>query len=374
MRWLLFSYQAVTAVFKETLIDFWFVALQSFKILVVTIAILLLPIWLMTMPIDTYIQLDLVVDRLSFRVNQQALGLEKIQFHSVTLKDFQQVTFSDLKNTPVTVISKGVELLPSVLLETASPTTTEFGILQQLTIESPAKVSLAVEDLQTNHESLVILIEEAQNNPVASFLHPKAFQLIAAHCEIQGMNSSSVAGLSRRNPFITVMGRDNRLKIILDTPAQKSFTIFQKMVASKEFEFFSEDFERGQRVTNTTLLTEGSLSYPEYPKIEPITFKESNFVLLNKLDDFYIEQIEFDSEKHGLKLRLTGLATEPVSTYPNGFPMQRKDHRLTISETLGQSSKFIGVMLNLLIYLIPIIIGLVAIGKVKIVQHKNNEK
>ncbi len=43
-----------------------------------------------------------------------------------------------------------------------------------------------------------------------------------------------------------------------------------------------------------------------------------------------------DSAKRGLKIRLTGWATGPVITYPQGFSKQRKDHRLTVAETLGK--------------------------------------
>jgi len=86
-----------------------------------------------------------------------------------------------------------------------------------------------------------------------------------------------------------------------------------------------------------------------------------------------VERMDFDSEQHGFKIRLSGLAKKPVVTYPKGFPAQRKDHRLTISETLGQGSKFVEILLNLLIYLIPIVIGLVAIGKVKVLPRPKHE-
>ena len=222
-------------------------------------------------------------------------------------------------------------------------------------------------------------------------LHPTAFRLIPDQCEeVQGFDISNITGLSRRNPYLTVTGRDQALKIIFTTPVQKSFPLFQKffplfqksfppfqksfplfqksfplfqkMVSTQEIEFIWEDIEQGQRVADTTLLAEGKMSYPEYPKIEPIVVKESNFVLLDKTDEFLVERMDFDSEQRGFKIRLSGLAKNSVVTYPKGFPAQRKDHRLTISETLGQGSKFTGILLNLLIYLIPIVIGLVAIG------------
>jgi len=359
----------LSAWFKETLGNLQYVAVQSVKILVVVIAVLLLPIGLMTMPIDTQIQLDLKVNRLSFRVTQQPLELGRLNFHNIMLRDFQQVEFKQ-GNTPVSIVSQ--ELLSSVQLETANPTTTEFGTLQPLTIEPPAKVTLAVAAFQSNYDTLTITIEEAVTPLMASVLPPSVFQLTADQCKVEGLAAAdpvSVSGLSHRHPEITVTGKNKALTMILDIPTQESLTIFQKMVLSHELEFISEDLEKGQRVADTTLLAEGVLSYPEYPQIEPVTFKESNFVWLAKMDDFYIEQIVLDSENRGVKIRLIGWATEPVITYPKGFSKQRTDHRLTFAEILGQGSKFVGVLLNLLIYLIPIIIGLVAIGKVEIVPR-----
>jgi hypothetical protein len=253
----------------------------------------------------------------------------------------------------------------------------------------------------------MIAIEAAKNNPVARLLYRTAFQLIPDHCEeVQGVDIREIAGLSRRNPFLTVTGSDHALKIIFTTPVQKFFPVFQKMISAQELavtgsdqalkiifttsiqksfpifqntistqelEFLWEDIEQGQRVADTTLLAEGKISYPEYPKIEPVKVKESSFVLLDKTDEFLVERMEFDSEQHGFKIRLSGLAKQAVVTYPKGFPAQRKDHRLTIAETLGQGSKFVGVLLNLLIYLIPIVIGLVAINKVEVLPRQKRE-
>jgi len=355
--------------------DLWYVIQQSFKNLLIIIMILLPPIWFMTTPISTHIQLDLVVNRVNFRVAQQPMELGNIKFHSVTLKDFQQITFEPVNaSTPVSVRSQAAELLPSVTLETTHPSPTEFGILQNLRVEPAAKVTLSTATSQTEHETLVIAIEEAKNNPVARLLHRTAFQLIPDHCEeVQGVDIPAIAGLSRRNPFLTVTGSDHALKIIFTTPVQKSFPIFQKMISTQELEFIWEDIEQGQRVADTTLLAEGKMSYPEYPKIEPIVVKESNFVLLDKTDEFLVERMDFDSEQHGFKIRLSGLAKNSVVTYPKGFPAQRKDHRLTIAETLGQGSQFVGVLLNLLIYLIPIVIGLVAINKVEVLPRQKRE-
>jgi len=342
--------------------ELWYVIQQSFKNLLIIIIILLPPIWVMTTPIQTHIQLDLVVNRVNFRVAQQSMELGNIKFHSVTVKDFEQITLAPLNAaTPVSIRSKAAELLPSVLLETLNPTPTEFGILRNLQVESAAKVTL-----NTEHGTLVIAIEEANNHPSASLSHLTAFRAVPDQCEeVQDFDISNITGLSRRNPYLTVTGKAQALKIILTTPVEKSFPLFQEMLSTQKIELIQEDWkdiEQGQRVAETTLLAEGKMSYPEYPKIEPIVVKESNFVLLDKTDEFLVERMDFDSEQRGFKIRLSGLAKNSVVTYPKGFPAQRKDHRLTIAETLGQDSKFTGILLNLLIYLIPIVIGLVAIG------------
>lgn len=377
MQWLLWLLKTLIARIQASELwnELWYVTQQSFKSLLIIVIILLPPIWFMTTPINTEIQLDLVVKRLNFRVAQQPMELGNIKFHSVTLRDFQQITFEPLNaSTPVSVRSQAAELLPSVSLETTHPSQTEFGILQNLHVEPAAKVTLSTEISQTEHEKLVIAIEAAKNNPVARLLHPTAFRLIPDHCdEVQGVDISAITDLSRRNPFLTVTGSDQALKIIFTTPVQKSFPIFQKMISTQELEFIWEDIEQGHRVADTTLLAEGKMSYPEYPKIEPVVVKESSFVLLDKTDEFLVEKMEFDSEQHGFKIRFSGLAKQPVVTYHKGFPAQRKDHRLTIAETLGQGSKFVGVLLNLLIYLIPIVIGLVAIAKVEVLPQRKPE-
>jgi len=157
MQWLLWLLKTFMA--RIQISELWnelrYVIQQSFKNLLIIIIILLPPIYVMTTPIQTHIQLDLVVNRVNFRVAQQPMELGNIKFHSVTVKDFEQITFAPLNAvTPVSIRSKAAELLPSVLLETLNPTPTEFGILQNLQVESAAKVTLSTETLQTEHETL----------------------------------------------------------------------------------------------------------------------------------------------------------------------------------------------------------------------------
>jgi hypothetical protein len=60
--------------------------------------------------------------------------------------------------------------------------------------------------------------------------------------------------------------------------------------------------------------------------------------------------------------------TEPVTTSPQAFPKNKQDYRLTYSDTIDEASKFWKVILDILVWLIPIIIGVVGIVTINIVK------
>jgi hypothetical protein len=96
---------------------------------------------------------------------------------------------------------------------------------------------------------------------------------------------------------------------------------------------FSRQNPRGE--PEPTLVRDGKLSYPDYPKVEEVSFKATDFIGLKRLEKFRIEAMDLDSEHEGIRLRLHGIARY-VRTGSRNFS---NDHRLTRLNTLWQDRR-----------------------------------
>ncbi len=407
---------------------------QSIAILILLGIVITPLIYWLTLPIPTQIQVDLIVDRISFRVGTAVELKQPIKFHSLTITEFEHVQFTPstlpfqpehtrftpnalpLQNAAtlrtVHVTSLDEQMWPTVVIDTKAPNTKHFGALHELTIAKGAEVELDIEAGEGTRKKLSITIDHKSSSspaPFASLQHSGSFHIITKFCQIKGIKlpaSFSVAGLWARNPFIDINGQSDTLKLILSlTDAQdvkiamatKSPNKYKSHLVSGDISInklpLIDDVKiamaakssnmnkgyivpRGIAITKLSLLREtivmrqkiieqmvkgGKISYPAYPNIKPISFGASNFSFFDQITNFKIENIVFEPSKNSFKISLNGLANKSVRTYPQGFPENIREYRLTHFETIPLTSKFIQLMFEILLWSIPIVIGIIGI-------------
>jgi hypothetical protein len=342
---------------------------QSIAILILVVVTIAPLVYWLTVPIPTQIQADIMVDHVSFRLGATTEFRQAIKFHSVTFREFEQVQFTPLNKAEalntVHITGKDERLLPTISLKTLMPDTTHFGVLHKLTIAKGAKIALSIKPGEGAYQALGIAIENDPNSlttPLAILRHRGAFQITTRHCQIDGIERPAtfeVGELSRRNPAIAITGQTDTLRIMLSVPANQDFDIVPSGLSITDLDLFWDDMVKGQRVV-TTAVKQGEISYPAYSNVEPVSFGASK-VSFDKADTFKIEKITYDTNSKGLKIRLNGLAKNSIRTYLPDFPDNDQEYRLTRADTIAKASKFRQVMFDILLWIIPIIIGVVGI-------------
>lgn len=385
--WLKALLQKIRLGFNKLVNDVFKIAWQSVVILALIIVAMAPIIYWFTIPISTPIQVDLIVDRVSFRVNTST-AYESIPFRAITVKAFQDIKFKPSAITelnqkpiafnqqPVQIIAKEDSELPSVIMGTTSPTT-HFNLFK-FSIATDTKMVLAVKKEKGNNNKLIIEIKNPQT-PQATIMpnlgYRGAFQIETRHCKSDNHQlppTFKVTGLSRRNPFINIIGQSDTLRLILSVVANNAFDILPGGVSVTGIDFSWEDMVKGKRVINYAKIIEGKISYPAYSTIIPVNFDESNLIAFGKTDIFQIEKITFNPEHKGIKLRFSGVAKDTVTTFLRVSPDISIERRLTRSDIFAETSKFWAVMFDILTWLIPVIIGvvgIVTITKIKLSKH-----
>lgn len=357
------------------------VVLQGLIVLVIVVSLTSGFIWLSTKPVATYMQIDLVVDRITFRVNSnESITFLPIKFEAAKVSRFASIEFypeeiTTLENTPVEIRqlpvvleSKGEEYLSSISILSSTSTS---GSLHNLSIEQGFNITLEVTTSGIKKKEFVMNIENnlsgiPTKSPQASLRHREPFRLKTQQTINTGgiaiPTSFNVIELSKRAPSfnaLKVVGQPNALKLLLTVPSAESFDIFPNDIAVTALNFVWEDLVGGQRTRKTSLIKEGEISYPDYPQFHQ-SFDRSHFLSLGE-NDFNIEKLYLTPENNGIAIRLRGLAEEPITTYLPDTPEKRRDYRLTIAEMLPEKNKFWKLMFGTLSWLVPTLIGLMGV-------------
>jgi hypothetical protein len=95
--------------------------------------------------------------------------------------------------------------------------------------------------------------------------------------------------------------------------------------------FDREDPATGEAVT--ALAKNGEIRYPDYPSITPVSISASDFIILDELKNFSIDEMTLNPDQRGIHLRLRGIAGR-VKT---GTALFRKDNRLSVLSWAQQS-------------------------------------
>jgi len=387
MEWLL---KAITWL-KKYIKKHLFLLLFLITILLPILIVLILASYFAE-PIPTQIQIDLLVNQMAFVINEKKpTTLNSIKFDSVTIRNFSYIEFilktADNQSDKAEVITiRDKREMPVVSVESEKPDeVTNFGVLHELLIKPKLKVFLKLTDGEKGKKELGITVEnyekyEINQSPFALLSHKGNFKLSTLYCDVKAVNLPlckadscvfEIPSLSDKDPFIRITGGEsNSLNFVFTYPSSKSFDIFPKGISITAPDFIREDMVNGIRKPKTTLIERGEISYPEYPTIERINFEASTFIDLGKHNEFNIEKVAIDSESEGIKVRLSGLAKEKVTTYCQGSPTKNIDYRLTRSDTYDKRDQMAA---NIISWLIPLIVTAVSIVVTVITMYPSSK-
>ena len=347
--------------------------------LMVVVAVLVLMSW----RIPTHVQVDLTVDRAAFSIGGPDWSpiLHSVNFQSISFEKFAYIKFSPEKlevadpaqyiltedrylesawksltvTPPVVITAEGETLQPAVTLESAKLAQNIGGILDRVRARPHSKVTVEVRG--TRMVSLTIKVDRKESFADLSFREP--FQLVADYARVSGITELpyKAASLTYRgrlpnhSPIIRVNGQPSSMVLILTIIPEKTIDPFcKRSIPVTALDFTRQEDETGNALT--TLVKNSKITYPDYPKVEKVTFKPPDFIGLDRLKNFRIEEIALDPKHKGIRLRLNGV-TGHVRTGSREF---FKDHRLTLFDTLWHNPRLM-VLLSIIVWLFPTTAG-----------------
>ena len=152
------------------------------------------------------------------------------------------------------------------------------------------------------------------------------------------------------SPQIVVTGRPHSVVITMALSAAGLASLLPRAGIPVIAVNFTRQDENGNPLTS--LVSEGEITYPQYPKLERVSFKPPDFIGLDRLKEFHIENMALDPENQSIRLRLHGVAGH-VSTGSQEFP---RDCRLTRFEALRQNSGWM-ILLSIIVWALPTTAG-----------------
>jgi hypothetical protein len=338
--------------------------LLSLPTVSVSVAVVILMSW----RVSTHIEVDLTLARAVFTLggNDPTPILNRLNVQSIAVEQYARVQFSPAKleiadpaqyipaedqypesswvllavTPPVVIVGEEEVLQPTLILDKA-PGAHGAGILDRVWAQPEAEVTLEVSGKQAIH--LTIKVAHQKSFAVLSFREP--FRLMARYSQMSGIDGVPYkadslmyrAELPEHSPLIEITSQPSSLVLTLTILAGKGWEPFSKGGIPVTALHFTRQNPRG--APETTLVKEGVITYPDYPKVEKVSIHPREFVSLDGLKQFRIEEMALAPELPGMRLLLKGVAGY-VRTGSGAFPI---DRRLTQFDALWHTPRLMAL-------------------------------
>lgn len=236
--------------------------------------------------------------------------------------------------------------------------TKAIGTLDPIQATYGSEVALQVRDNQS--QQLTIQVKDKHPTAILSTTLSigEPFQLIADNCLVSDVDESQFheeqsltyrARLRSDNPFVELTGTGS-LTIKVRIPPQGSVNLFSRAaIPVKALDFTRQD-ETGNRVS--ALIKGGEINYPDYPKIDKVSFQAPAFVGVHPLENFHITEISVDQKRNVMRFRLDGIARHIMTSTINF----RKDHRLSLFDIVCQNPRLL-LLFSIIVWVFPSTVG-----------------
>lgn len=174
------------------------------------------------------------------------------------------------------------------------------------------------------------------------------FKLAVDQSEIAGIRGPldlskplTLKGRLFRDSLLQFDSQEASLILTVTVPAGNSTALLpQGHMLITAIKFEQLDGQSGKILSALTKDSTCEISYPDYEdKMGKATITKPDFLWLEGLQTFSIEEITYNPDKKGISLKLLGVANKITS----GSPEYSKDHRLTIYNAIWNNYKVIAI-------------------------------
>lgn len=183
------------------------------------------------------------------------------------------------------------------------------------------------------------------------------FELLSLHTKLSGVHGHIPADrqeltyrvrLRNTNSAIEIVGQPDSLNLsmtLVEEPVSffSGHTIPISAVDLTRFDNF------GNRVN--ALVGETKITYPDFPKMDPISIPSHDTIALDGLNRFHALEISLDPKGKGIKAKFDGVAT--LVTKTGDFPM---DRRLVAFDALWHNPQ-LAILCTIILWALPTTVG-----------------
>ena len=332
---------------------------------------------LMGWHVPTRVQLEVVVDHVSFTLGGgEAVDVPEraVNFRSLSIENFDRVVFTPKRlavrensvdrvarapeavgatSTPAEVILTGATGERSLLtFEGPDSDAGTVGRMQAISGNPGTKVSL-----ETSPALVLGFTLRMDGQALSTNVLPAGDLLLSAsRATIQGVgagvravNSSTLqVKLPEDSPFFRLEGA-RRFFVVSATLSERTPLLLVNQAPIAELELLKQS--PGGAVASA-LVAAGEVRYPDYPKLPPRMLSASDFLALGDLDRAWITYLRLNPEKAAMDLRVEGVA----GRIDRSSRAVKEDLRLTAFDTLWYRARAV-VLLAIIAWAASISVG-----------------
>lgn len=306
-------------------------------VLLPTVLIGAVALSLMNWRTSTRVEIDLVVDRMSFTIGGEQsvdIPVKPLRFRSLSIENFDRLRFtperfvldagderavsSSLGSGEEFILEGATDRKPVLTITSEVSEARATGQLEQIALRPQSEVILEARSdadprltLRVFGQDLDVNVLPASNRSGNSAA-PLPLGLSAIDATLAGIAGDAVAvdpdlrqvTLAPYAPYLTVEGarRDFAITALLD--AAEAIQLGAQVPVGA-VEFLEQDANGRSR---TTLVAPGRLVYPDYPEIEAILLEADDSIEVGELVDAKLSRLMLDPQQGHLDLRLEGEA------------------------------------------------------------------
>lgn len=331
--------------------------------LIVGVVIIVLLNW----HISTLVRIGLKVNRVAFTVGgkDSVRVIESLGLKSISVQEFAAVKLIPARLTPrserplqvktnatakrldgretMTISPAETRALPNISLSV--PSENKNAVLLIDSINAAPDADLILET--TEDGDLIMHVRNQQSSGKITSAGPLV--LAVDQVKITGAASNLPAGEQAvwmlelaRDSSIEFMGQEKSLTLALTAPGEAVSKFFpQGRIPLKEIKF--EKMTDGGGVPLSSLLTGSTaeISYPDYSAINKVTATSPDFVSLDSLEKFSVEEMRYDPAEKAITITMQGVAGK-IATGSSDY---KKDLRLTLYDSIWNNHKIIALFI-----------------------------
>lgn len=317
--------------------------------------------------IPTRVRVNLTTDRITFSVGgvDKATILDSVALKTVVLEKFERIKLTPenlevlrpeserqhhvatirklVVEAPVVLTPRDARSQSNVTLSVEASDPRALLIIDAINAKAAADVTLETTDDANN---LILRVEGQQSSANIGVSVP--FKIAIDQSEIKGVKSAqpltqplTLRGNALRDSVVEVTGQPTSLVLSVMLPFEDSSALLPQghvPVTSLKFDRLAD--EDGKVLSSLTKNTACEISYPDYAdKINNVTVTKPDFLWLDELESFTIEELTYSPDKKAMSVKLLGFANKVSS----GSPQFVTDHRLTAYNALWNNHKVIAI-------------------------------